>query len=195
MAVIVKEFDPVSVKNSHVQFKNSEGNFDTGIDFGFIGTISGETVLIEVIKRKEGFEAGKKVKPQKMTLNLTGRVYASVLRDIFGIKSDGLKPGVYSYGTDSIGKEFIFTADEIDDFEEVTKLTAYMNCRTASGLTVSIENGASEVAEISLTLECYPDEHGQIKYEAFTSELDDTTVSQQWHSAFTRELVEVVPTP
>jgi len=195
MPTVVTQFDPVSIKNASIQFKNPDGSSATGTPFGAIGTISGETTLREIIKRTEGIEADKKVKPEKMTLNITARIPVAVIRDIFGISKEGLKPGVYSYSKDSVGKEFILTADEIDEFEEITKLKAYPKCRTASGFAFSIENGASEVAEMSATIEAYPDEFGQIFYEAYVSELDDTTVSQQWHSQFTRTLVETVPTP
>jgi hypothetical protein len=195
MTVVVEQFDPVSIKNASVQFKEAGGTHAEGTPFGAIGTIGGETTLLELIKRSEGVEVAKKVKPQKMTLTLSARVKAQVLRDVYGIKTEELKPGVYSYGKDSVGKEFILTADEIDEFEDITKLVAFPNCTAASGFSFSIENGASEVAELSVTFEAYPDEYGEILYEAYVSELEDTTVQEQWHTAFTRTLVEAIPAP
>jgi hypothetical protein len=195
MSVVVEQFDPVSIKNASVQFKEAGGTHAEGTKFGALGTISGETTMREIIKRTEGLEAGKKVKPEKMTLTLTARVKRDVLHDVYGISTDGLKPGVYSYGSDSVGKEFILTADEIDEFEDITKHIAFPNCSAASGVSFSIENGASEVAELSLTFEAYPDAHNKIKYDAYVPELDDTSISEQWHSAFTRSLVETVPVP
>lgn len=191
MTTVVEQFDPVSIKNASVQFKQPGGTHATGTKFGALGTIGGETLMKEIVKRTEGQESGKRVKPEKMTLTLTARVKRDVLHKVYGIKTDGLKPGVYSYGTNSVGEEFILTADEIDEFEDITKHIAFPNCATASGISINIENGASEVAELSLTFEAYPDAHGQIKYDAYVPELDDSTVSQQWHTAFTRELVEV----
>lgn len=195
MSIVVQEFDPVSIKNVSVQFKQSDGTHAEGTKFAAVGTISGETTLREIVKNTEGVEAAKKVKPEKMTLNLNARVPVQVVRDLFGIKNDGLKPGVYSYGKESKGKEFILTADEIDEFEDVTKLKAYPNCVNASGFSFSIENGASEVAEMSVTIEAYPDQFGEIFYEAFVGELDDNTIAEQWHKSFSRTLVEKTPTP
>jgi hypothetical protein len=195
MTTVVEQFDPVSIKNASVQFKQPGGTHAEGSKFGAIGTISGETTMREIIKRTEGLEAGKKVKPEKMTLTLTARVKRDVIHDVYGISTEGLKPGVYSYGTNSVGKEFILTADEIDEFEDITKHLAFPNCTATSGLSFSIENGASEVAELSLTFEAYPDTFGQIKYDAYVPELADTSISEQWHTAFTRTLIEEVPAP
>ncbi|MBG9498570.1 hypothetical protein ABE44_05345, partial [Bacillus thuringiensis] len=37
----------------------------------------------------------------------------------------GLKPGIWSYGTESKGYNFVFTADVVDDFEDVELITSY----------------------------------------------------------------------
>lgn len=195
MPTKIQEFDPISFKGASVQFKQPDGTYAEGTEFGAVGTIEGETTLIELIKRAEGVEVKKKVKPQKMTLNVSAHVKVDVVREIFGITSDNLKPGVYTYTTDSKGKEFIFTANVIDEFENITKLVAYPNCTSASGFAFSIENGQSEVAEMSVTIDAYPDKHGSIFYEAFVDELEDQTIAEQWHTQFTRELVEAIPTP
>jgi hypothetical protein len=193
MATIVEEFDAIAFKNASVQFKDTDGTHSTGEKFGAVGSIEGETTLVELIKNAEGTEVKKTVKPQKVDLTISAHVKVAVIRNIFGISNKDLKPGIYSYSTESKGKEFIFTADVIDEFEDITKLVAFPNCVSASGFSFSIENGASEVAELSVSLTAYPDDNKQIMYEAYVSELDDQTVSEQWHTAFTRTLVEAVP--
>lgn len=195
MATIVENFDSIAIKNSSVQFKNSDGTYEQGTKFGCVGNIEGETTLKELIKMCEGVEVRKKVKPEKMDLTISAHIPVKIVRNIFGIKSENLKPGVYSYATNSIGKEFIFTADVIDEFEDVTKLIAFPNATTASGFKFAIENGADEVAEMEVELTVYPDSNKNLMYEAFTNELEDPTIADTWHTQFTYSLVEAVPTP
>lgn len=194
MATIVERFDPVTITNLGVQMVGDDGTKEDGQKFGATGSVGGETTLREIIKTEEGIEVAKKVKPQKMDLTVTGHVQVSVLRDIFGFKTDDLKPGVYSYGSDSKGKRFTLTADAIDEFEDVTKLMAFPNCTSATGFVFTIENGADEVALMELTLSAYPDDTKQIYYEALIDELDDVTVSDTWHTQFDRTLVESTAT-
>ncbi|WLR44480.1 phage tail protein (plasmid) [Bacillus carboniphilus] len=189
MATVIEEFDAMSIKNVALQFIKG-GTKEDGKPFGCVGTIGGETEMKELIKRCEGIEAKKTSKPQKHNLTVSAHVDCQVLRDIFGLKTDGLKTGVYSYGTASKGANFVLTADVIDEFEDVTKMIAFPNCSTASGLKINIENGADEVAEIELEFTALADDSGELYYEAFVDELEDDVVKTDWHKNFNRELVE-----
>lgn len=194
MSTIVEEFDAISIKNSSIQYLNESGQ-EEGEFFGSIGSISGSTTLKELIKNVEGTEAKKRVKPEKMELTISAHVPIAVYRKVYGITNKDLKPGVYSYSIDAKGKEFVYTADVIDEFEDVTKLVAFPRCISATGLQFTIENGASEVAEMELTLTAYKDSKGQLMYEAFVDEVEDESVKTQWHKEFTPELVELLPAP
>lgn len=194
MSTVIKDFDAISIKNSSIQYLNAEGQ-DEGEFFGSIGSISGSTILKELIKNVEGTEAKKRVRPEKMELTISAHVPIAVYRKLYGITNKDLKPGVYSYSIDAKGEEFIYTADVIDEFEDVTKLIAFPRCISSTGLQFSIENGASEVAEMELTITVYKDAKNQLMYEAFVDEVTDETVKAQWHTAFTPELVELVPEP
>ncbi|MGF3103652.1 phage tail protein [Rossellomorea sp. DUT-2] len=193
MTTIIEEFDSMRITNSSIQFIES-GTQQAGEKFGSLGSIEGETTLKEVIKRSEGVEVKKKTKPEKMDLTVSAHIKVKVIRGLFGINSTGLKPGVYQYGQDSNGKEFVFTADVIDEFEDVTKLVAFPKCVSTTGFKFTIENGADEVALMEIQLTAYPDEFRQIMYDAFVSELEDPTIATQWHTQFNRELVETTPT-
>lgn len=192
MTTIIEQFDSMRITNSSIQVIES-GTQQEGKKFGSLGSIEGETTLKELIKKIEGREAKKKVKPEKMDLTISAHIAVQIIRDVFGINSTGLKPGVYQYGQDSSGKEFVFTADVIDEFEDITKLVAFPKCVSTTGYKFTIENGADEVALMEIQLTAYPDDFGQIMYDAFVSELEDTTVATQWHTQFNRELVEVTP--
>ncbi|WP_088033536.1 phage tail protein [Evansella clarkii] len=194
MSNIVETFDAISIKNSSVQMHNSDGTKEDGTKFGCVGSMSGETTLRELIKRCEGVEVKKRTKPEKLDLTVSAHVPVAVLRDLFGLSNDDLKPGVYAYSTDAKGKEFTYTADVMDEFEDITKLIAFPRCISATGFKFSVENGADEVAEMELQLTAYPDKKNKFYYEALVNELDEE-LQDEWHKNFTYELVEAIPTP
>lgn len=193
MAIIVEEFDAVSIKNSSIQF--FEGNTQKpGTKFGCVGSLSGETESKSVIKVCEGVEAKKRNIPLKMNLTISAHIPVAIARSIFGLSNTDLKPGVYSYGPDSLGKRFVYTADIIDDFEEVTKLIAFPNCSNEGGFKITVENGQDEVAQLELTFTALVDSNKKFYYEAIVDELEDATIATQWHTQFTSSLVSL-PTP
>lgn len=189
MATVVETFDAVSVKNTSIQFHDDEGE---STRIGCVGSISGETEMRELTKRCEGVEVRKRTRPEKMNLTLSGHVKVSVLRKVYGLSNDDLKEGIYKYSTDAKGQEFILTADVIDEFEDVTKLIAFPNCISATGLQFTIENGADEVAEVELEFTVYPNESNDFYYEALVPEMEDDEVQEEWHTDFSYELVEKV---
>lgn len=186
----IETFDPVSIKNTSVQFKGDDK--DKSTKFGCVGSIEGETEMKELVKHCEGVEVRKRVKPEKMTLTLEGHVKVDVMRNIVGLENKDLKKGIYRYSTDAKGKEFTLTGDVEDEFEDVTKLIAFPNCISNEGLKFSIENGADEVAEVEMEFDAYP-EGKDIYYEAIIDELDDDDkddIQEKWHSEFDMDLIE-----
>ncbi|EAC9742620.1 phage tail protein [Listeria monocytogenes] len=192
MPTIIEEFDATRVTNVGTKFSGDA----TSIAFGCLGSIEGETELLELVKKCEGVETKKKTTPQKMSLTLTGHVRVDVLRDVFGLSNEGLKAGVYSYGADSLSKPFVLTADVLDEFEAQTKLIAFSNCVAATGLKITVENGADEVAEVELEFTAMIDDNRKCYYEAIVSELDsadrDAFVTE-WHTNFTPDMVLATP--
>lgn len=190
-----EEFAPTEVKNVALQF---HGDTNENIKFPCVGGISGETVLRELIRRCAGVEVGKKVKPEKGDLNLTGHVPIKIFRKIYGLSNEGLKAGVYSYNTSAKGAEFTLTADVIDEFGETTKMIAFPRVVSATGLRFNVQNGEDEVAEVELDFTAYPDgPKNDIYYEGFVDEVEDVEVKEKWHTNFNFDLVkkEEVPTP
>lgn len=186
----IKEFDPVRTTNFAIKYKGATESSE----FGCVGTLSGETVLVTITKNCEGRPAKKKSKPQSMNLTISAHIKVDAARKIFGLTNTGLKPGIYSYGTDSTTEDFCLTADVIDEFEDIVKKIAFTNCTSSTGLTLNVENGAEELAELELTFEVLPDTENKLYYEAFESEMDDETKTQ-WHTNFTTDLVKSIPTP
>lgn len=188
-----EEFAPTEVSSIALQFK---GETVDNIKFPCAGSLTGETVLRELIRTCAGVEVAKKVKPEKMDLVLTGHVPIAIFRKFFGLTNEGLKKGVYRYNTSSVGEDFTLTADAVDEFGETTKLMAFPRSSSSAGLSFNIANGEAEVAEVELAISAYPDgPKNDIYYEAFVSELEEESLREQWHTEFNYELVEAIPTP
>lgn len=193
MATVVETFDPTEISNASVQFIDDDGTQQPGTPFKCLGQVEGETTLKELVKKCAGREVNKRVKPEKMSLKVNAHVPVAIVRDLFGLSNTDLKTGVYKYSTSAHGKNFVLTADVIDEFEDVTKLVSFPKCVSATGLVFTIENGADEVAEMELEFDAYPDAQGNLMYEAFVSELDAVdadTITSTWHTQFDYTLVE-----
>lgn len=189
MSVTIEQFDAMRITNASIQFIKS-GTQQEGTKFGCLGQIEGETEMKEFIKKCEGIEVKKVSKPQKMNLTVSAHIPVAIGRDLFGLSNEGLKAGVYSYGSESKGLPFVLTADVIDDFEDVVKMVAFPNCTSTTGLKMTIENGGDEVAELELEFTAMLDAANKLYYEAFVDEVTDETVKSTWHTKFTTELVE-----
>lgn len=193
MTTVIKEFDAVSIKNASIQFFKN-GVQQDGTPFGALGSIEGETEGNIITKKVEGVEAKSKFKPVKMNMTVSAHIPVQVARDFFGLKTTGLKPGVYAYGSLSGGEKFVLTADVIDEFEDVVKMIAFSNCSNSTGFKISVENGADEVAMLELEFTALKDELGNFYYEAFIDEVDQT-IASTWHTKFDSTLVEAIPAP
>lgn len=147
--------------------------------------------MLEKVKKCEGVEVKKMSKPTKMNMTLSGHLRVDVIRKVFGIKADGLKAGVWSYGTKSKGKSFVLTADVIDEFSDVKKMVAFSNCTSTTGFKFKVENGADELAETELEFTALKDSNDDFYYEALVDEVDDAQVKEKWHTQFTPDLVKL----
>lgn len=190
---IIEEFDTTKITQFGIRFKGEA----TAETFGCVGKIEGTSESTAIIKKCEGVEKKRKSKVQKMVLTLTAHVKKSVIQRIYGVNSEGLKPGVYRYGTDSIGDDFTLTALCVDEFEDEHKLVAWANCANNTGFKITIENGLEEVAELEMEFTALPDDKNGIYYEAYLAELaeegKDAFVTS-WHEEFSPDLTLAIPT-
>lgn len=119
----------------------------------------------------------------KMNMTFRGHMPVGVLRDVFGLTDKGLVTGVYGYGKSSISGKGNLTFEVKDMYEENTKLIAFPNISWTGGMTINLENGLDEVAEVEVTFSALADENGFFYYETF-----EKTVTG-WTKEFTSELV------
>lgn len=188
------QFDEYKVTNGSIQWRDpATGTQEEAVKMGCVGKLEVETEIKTIEKKCEGVVVEEFNIPQKMTATFTGHLPVEVLRRGFGIKTEGLKAGVYSYGTDSIPGEGVLTFDVYDIYELVKMLKAYPRTTFSGGLKWSLENGAEEIAEVEISLTFLKDANNQFYYEAFEDEVTDSEVKTKWHTEFTPELVKAAP--
>lgn len=191
---VVEQFDTWDINNASIQFI-SGGTQAPGTKFGCIGTMTSEPETVVLSKRCGRTTIREKTVTTKLNVTVSAHVEVQVLRDYFGLTNEDLKAGVYSYGSDSLGKDFVFTADVIDSFEDNTKLIAFPNASNSGGFTINIDTSQEELAMLEISFSAVADVANQFYYEAIVAELDDPTIAETWHTNFTRDLVAAVETP
>lgn len=187
--ITVVDFDVTRVTNVGIKF---QGDALAQI-FGELGEIKGETTLATIVKKAEGVTVKSKSTPQSMSLTLSMHVKVDPYRKLFGLSNAGLKPGVYSYGSDSISLPFLLTADALDEFQQLTKKIAFPNCTSDTGLLLDVKNGDDTVAELELKFTAMVDNYNKCYYEARVDELEDATIANQW-ADFAPDLVMATTT-
>lgn len=190
MATNIEQFSEFEVKESTVAFwDNATEKNGEAMSLGCVGSLE-ETLNTRTITKKcEGVLKKSVTRSDgsgeiKFTLHMRWEVF----KEMFGLISEGLKAGVYAYGTGSRHKEFCYTAKVLDEDGNI-KYKAYPKCCVTTGLASKIENGAEEVAEIEVTASVFADSNGNCMYQAFASDLDTTTVGK-WLEEFSADLVK-----
>lgn len=191
---VVEQFDSWDISNASIQFFEG-GTKLPGTKFGCVGTMTSEPETVVLSKRCGRATIREKTVTTKLNVTVSAHVEVQVLRDYFGLSNGDLKPGVYSYGSDSLGKDFVFTADVTDLFEDNVKLIAFPQAANSTGFTINIDTSQEELAMLELSFSAVADVANQFYYEAIVAELDDPTIAETWHTDFTRDLVAAVETP
>lgn len=179
-------YSDFEVKNSSMKFEDDE----IATKMGCIGSFEEAMNVKTVTKKCEGVVTKSITRGDgtgELTVSLHMR-YDLYLKS-FGMVSDGLVDGVYSYGRNSQHKPFCLTCEVLDE-DGVKKLKAYPNCTVSSGKAMKVTNGEEEVAEGELTIAVMPDSNGEGVYEAIESKITDENVKTEWLTNFSTELVQ-----
>ena len=178
-------FSEFEVKNTSIKFADD----DAAIKVGCVGSLE-ETLNSKTITKKCEGVVVKSVSRGDGTgeLALSLHMRSDLFLKTYGMISDGLVEGVYSYGKNSIHQNFCLTAEVLDE-DGVKKLKAYPNCVITTGVTRKVENGAEEVAEMEMTVSVMPDAYWNGMYEAIESKLTDESIKTAWLNNFTPDLV------
>lgn len=180
----VEEFENYKIQEGSLQFDNN-----TAISFGCIGTVDASSNTEEVVKKCEGVVVKKKKRITDMTVAITGHAKIPASRKIIGLSNEGLKTGIYAYGTDTFSAPFTFAA-KIIDMDGNIKYIAFPKIENTKGLSVKVDNGVTEIAMDDFEFSAMIDSNNKFYYEAYESELEDETVKSKWLTNFTPELVK-----
>lgn len=180
----VEEFENYKIQEGSLQFDNN-----TAVSFGCIGTVDASSNTEEVVKKCEGVVVKKKKRITDMTVAITGHAKIPASRKIIGLSNEGLKTGIYAYGTDTFSAPFTFAA-KIIDMDGNVKYIAFPKIENTKGLSVKVDNGVTEIAMDDFEFSAMIDSNNKFYYEAYESELEDETVKSKWLTNFTPELVK-----
>lgn len=180
----VVEFENYKIKEGSIQFPDQ-----SAVSFGCIGTMDATANVNEIVKKCEGKTVKKAKQVIDMTVSLTGHAKIPTARNIMGLSNEGLKTGVYGYGSESFSKPFVFAAKVID-MEGNVKYIAFSNLEDVKGLTLKVNNDATEIEMDDFEFTALVDSNDMFYYEAYEDELEDDTVKEQWLTNFTPALVK-----
>lgn len=180
----VVEFEDYKIKEGSIQFQG-----ESAVSFGCIGTLDATANVNEAVKRCEGKTVKKAKTVVDMTVALTGHAKVTTSRNIMGLSNKGLKTGVYGYGSDSFSKPFVFAAKVID-MDGNVKYIAFSNLEDVKGLSVKVNNDATEIEMKDFEFTALADSNDMFYYEAYEDELEDDEVKQKWLTNFTPDLVK-----
>lgn len=177
-------FSNFEIKNASIKFKDAEAF----VKLGCVGSAEDELEVKVVTKNCEGVLAKSVARGAGSgTLSMSLHMNYALYVEAFGMDQEGLVTGVMAYGKNSRHKEFALVA-EIFDEDGNKKLVAYPRCVMSNAPSVSIENGAEEVAEIEIEINLFADDNGNVKYEAVATEA--TEIAETWMTDWTPELMK-----
>lgn len=184
-----KGFSEFEVKNTSIKFLNDTTS-TTATKLGCVGSLE-ETMNSKTITKKCEGVVVKSVSRGDGTgeLALSLHMRYDLFVKSYGMVSDSLKDGVYTYGQNSRHNAFCLTC-EVYDEDGNKKLKAYPNCVITTGIARKIENGAEEVAEMELTVSVMPDDNGNGLYEVVVTEDTASTITSAWLTNFSYDLVK-----
>lgn len=191
MAEEFTTFDEYKVTDAGIKWFENGAYVTPSVKLGCTGKLEIETTLKTVIKKCEGDTVRSVDIPTQLKCKFTGHMPVENLRKVWGLKTDGLKKGVYAYGTDSRQGRGIMSFKVLDLDEAMAMLRAFPNMQFSGGMTWELENGGEEIAEIEQEFIAMKDDNNKFFYEALQSEVD-TDVADKWLTDFTPDLVKAV---
>jgi len=179
-------FSDFEIDKMNVKFADASA----AVAMNCVGSVEEEMTAKVVTKKCRGVTIKNIVRGTgEGTLTISAHVPYELFKEAFGMGSDSLKEGVQAYGSNSRHKEFCLTL-HVKDEDGEEKYKAYPKCICAARPTISVENGAEEVAEVEMEITIAPDANGNGMYEALADGLDEQ-IATKWMDNFTPELVQV----
>ena len=160
-----------------------------------IGSIEVERETKTVTKSCRGVVKKRKTKPTgNGTITLKMHVKLDLYRKLNAMTNSGLQPGVYAFDNTVTMPEASITARVKDEDDNIMFL-GYPRVKVEEINSLSIENGAEEVAEVEMKLSYMPDDYNKGEYQALAVELTGQTLtSENWMTAFSSTVAQATST-
>lgn len=156
-----------------------------------VGSLEEDLEAITVTKKCRGIIRKSRTRGSGSgTLTISMHVKKHLADKISGMYSEGLTDGVVGYGAVSIHPEFVAVA-RVKDEDGIIKYKGYPKCTLTKRPTISIENGAEEVAEVEMEIALAADDYNLCMYEAIEEELTGNQLTpENWMTDFSSELAQ-----
>ena len=157
-----------------------------------VGSIEVERETKTVTKSCRGVVKKRKTKPTgNGTITLKLHIKLGLHRKLTAMTNEGLQPGIYAWDNTVPMPEASVTARVKDEDDNIMFL-GYPRCKVEELNTLSIENGAEEVAEVEIKMSYMPDDYNKGEYQALKDELTGNVLTpENWMTTFSSETAQL----
>ena len=182
--------DPTAIETIAFLFEGDEEAIKADCN----GSIAAETETTTKSKTCGGQVIKEITKATRLTVTINAHLPIEVFRRIYGVKQDEkIKPGIYSYGKASKGENFGMSAELVDEFEDNSKLIAFLKLTSQNAFTFTIDSTEDEVAMVEIVATAYADDLGYWYHEALESELPAGLTKAKWLTNLTVKDIKAEP--
>lgn len=184
------EFDKKKIFSEYLVDKIAIKIGEEVIEADCIGKYSEEMDTKTVTKGCRGVTRKSKTRGTgtgKVTIELHAPRY--MVNKMLNMYQSGLVQGVAAYGVPSLHPDFQMTT-HVKDEDDNEMFKAYPKCNISNKPNVETENGAEDVAMISMEIAVLPDEYEMGVYEAFAEDLptEGDLTKETWMKNFTPKI-------
>ena len=153
-----------------------------------VGSMTVERETKTVTKSCRGVVKKRKTKPTgNGSVEVKMHVKLDLYRKIHAMTNEGLQPGVYAFDNTVPMPEACITA-RVKDEDDNIMFKGFPRCKIEEINSTEIENGAEEVAEVTIKFSYMPDDYNKGEYEALAEELTGQILTaENWMTTFSSE--------
>lgn len=157
-----------------------------------VGSLEVERETKTVTKSCRGVIKKRKTKPTgNGTVTLKLHIKLALYRRLNAMTNNGLQPGVYAFDNTVSMPEASIVARVKDEDDNIMFL-GYPRVKIEEINTLSIENGAEEVAEVEMKLSYMPDDYNKGEYQALATELTGSVLTENtWMTDFSSDAAQL----
>lgn len=151
-----------------------------------VGSLEEEMETKTITKSCRGRVKKSRTKGSSGTLKITLHMPYQLYLAIYGMDGDDFADGVHGYGTTSMHKECLITAEVMDEDDNI-QLRAYP-CATATSKKTAVNDDDTEVPMVELEYDITADDNEMIVYQALKDDVSEE-IATAWMENWTPELI------